>query len=185
MADSQEEVHLQFHEYDWESFEEFQKGLSEILTGHLELLKEQDPSVKVIPPAEKQQLIDQAKLFFFCTKTGHILNLDDYYAWRRNNGGKITLLQEEEPKKVDAAAPSEEPETAQTSSADAPYSSNYQNLVELIVSGKPVPGIKQIPDTVLSDQSSKLEAKSRAKPWEKNKDSVESATGADIQEMTS
>lgn len=185
MVKSQDAVHLEFHEYDWELFQEFQEGLAEILESHLNLLKEQDPSVKVIPPAEKQQLIDQAKLFFFCTKTGHILNLDEYYAWRRNNGGKIALLDDSKEKKSESPV-IEDKETLDNAPAneETPYSSNYQQLVDLIVSGKPVPGIKQIPDTVLSDQSSKLEAKSRVKPWEKNgEEHVASST--DIQEMTS
>ncbi|SGZ56922.1 CIC11C00000000925 [Sungouiella intermedia] len=189
MGDSQESVYLQFQQYDWDSFQEFQEGLSEILNGHLSLLQENDPSVKLIPPPQKQQLIDQAKLFFFCSKTGNILNLDDYYAWKRNNGGKITYV--DDSVEVDSATIENGNEKASANSQsteqsqDAPYSSNYQQLVDLIVSGKPVPGIKQIPDTVLSDQGSKLEAKSRLKPWEQKTESEENdAETSDIQEMT-
>ena len=35
--------------------------------------------------------------------------------------------------------------------------------------GKPIPGIKQIPDTVLTDQGSTASASQRTKPWEKNR----------------
>lgn len=174
MFDSQEKVYLEFLEYDWDSFQEFQEGLSEILSGHLSLLQERDPSVQTVPPAEKQQLIDQAKLFFYSTKTGNILNLDDYYTWKRNNGGKITLVEESEEVNDNG------------NDQEAPYSSNYQELVDLIVSGKPVPGIKQIPDTVLSDQVSKLEAKSRVKPWEqKSEETADEDAESDIQEIAS
>lgn len=178
MADSQEKVYLEFLEYDWDSFQEFQDGLAEILDGYLSLLQERDQTVQVIPPAEKQQLIDQAKLFFYCTKTGNILNLDEYYAWKRNNGGKITFVEESD--EVSA------PEDGDDPNQEAPYSSNYQELVDLIVSGKPVPGIKQIPDTVLSDQGSKLEAKSRVKPWEQKAEGSadEDVAKPDIQEIT-
>lgn len=176
MAESQDSIYLEFLQFDWDSYAEFQDGLKEILDGHLALLKEQDPSVKSIPAADQQQLIDQAKLFYYCTKTGNILNLDDFYAWKRNNGGKIQLL--EETPVINAAESDLRPEST-ASNGETPYSTNYQQLVELIVSGKPVPGIKQIPDTVLSDQSSKLEAPSRTKPWEKKE-----AASADIQEMT-
>lgn len=156
---SQEEVYQQFDAYDWASFDDFQTGLTEILDNYLVSLKEQDSSVTSIPAAQQQQLTDQAKSFFFCSSTGHILNLDDYYLWKRSNGGKITLLED----------PVQEPPSDE---ADAPYSSNYQNLVELIVAGKPVPGIKQIPDTVLSDQRSESLAQTRAKPWETSQESA-------------
>ncbi|GEQ66861.1 hypothetical protein JCM33374_g524 [Metschnikowia sp. JCM 33374] len=169
MTDPQENVYLEFSNYNWNSFKEFQEGLSEILQNHLESLQERDPSVKTIPAAERQQLTDQAKSFFFCSSTGHILNLDEYYSWKRNNGGKITLLDEDNK------------EAANTDIPDAPYSSNYQELVDLIVSGKPVPGIKEIPDTVLSEQKSESRAEKRTKPWEKN---LESQTNPDISEMT-
>ena len=53
--------------------------------------------------------------------------------------------------------------------SDPPYSSNYQELVGLLMLGKPIPGIKQIPDTVLTDQGSTASASQRTKPWEKNR----------------
>lgn len=161
---SQDAVHAEFHNFDWETFEEFQNGLLEILESHLESLKELDPSVTSIPAVERQQLVDQAKSFFFCTKTGHILNLDEYYTWKRINHAKIQEITDEvdevEVKSIDQGAASNQAEVE-----DAPYSSNYQQLVELIVSGKPVPGIKNIPDTVLTEQKSESTASTRPKPW--------------------
>lgn len=153
---NQNAVHSQFHNYDWDSFKEFLEGLSEILESHLESLKEQDPSVITIPAAERQQLVDQAKSFFFCTKTGHILNLDEYYTWKRLNHAKIQEISSDE---------AENSTSAQMNTEEAPYSTNYQQLVELIVSGKPVPGIKTIPDTVLEEQKSQSTASQRPKPW--------------------
>lgn len=162
MADPQEKVYIEFDNYNWDSFKEFQEGLSEILESHLEQLKESDPSVDRIPAPQKQQLIDQAKSFFFCSHTGNILNLDDFYAWKRNNGGKITYVDETEAE----ATPRDVPD-------QVPYSNNYQHVVDLIVSGKPVPGIKHIPDTVLTEQSSKSEAPIRRKPWETDKEALD------------
>lgn len=189
---SQEEVYREFQDFDWASLPDFQEGLSEILAGHLLSLQEQDPLVTSIPAADQQQLIDQAKLFFFCSHTGHILNLDDFYAWKRNNGAKITLLPEEAPEaaakvSVPETAPATAPAAAPTQSTtgtaalETPYSSNYQQLVELIVSGQPIPGIKQIPDTVLLDKKSESQAKARPKPWEV----AEQRTDVDIQDLTS
>lgn len=160
---NQDQVHAEFHNYDWASFDEFQQGLSEIMDSHLESLKEQDPHVTSIPAAQRQQLTDQAKSFFFCTKTGHILNLDEYYSWRRRTEAKIQEL----PDEVEVKAIEGNVEIENGNSDEAPYSSNYQQLVELIVSGKPVPGIKTIPDTVLGEQKSEATAATRPKPWAK------------------
>ncbi|EMG48370.1 hypothetical protein SBY92_003250 [Candida maltosa Xu316] len=146
----QEDVYKEYLNYDWDSFTEFQEGLQEILDNYLTNLKEQDPSITSIPSLDKQQLIDQAKSFFFCNKTGHIINLDDYNEWKLHNGPSNKKIEE----------------ITETQSDAPPYSSNYQELVELITSGKPVPGIKHIPDTVLTDQGSKPTASQRQKPWE-------------------
>ncbi|CAK7894026.1 hypothetical protein CAAN1_02S02146 [[Candida] anglica] len=167
MTNPQEEVYKEYLNYDWKSFTEFQEGLEEILTNYLENMKESDPSITSIPALDKQQLIDQAKCFFYCSHTGNILNLDDFQQWKIHNGDKYFL----NPKITEIHEPV--PEVKQVDDSEAvesgepPYSSNYQELVELIVSGKPIPGIKDIPDTVLSESSSKPEEKQRVKPWEK------------------
>lgn len=163
-----EETYIEYLNYDWNSFREFQEGLTHILDNYLATLKEQDPSVTSIPALDQQQLIDQAKSFFYCSHTGNILNLDDFNEWKLVNGDKynkkITELTDEPSDTKTNDTPSTNNETEP--STNPPYSSNYQQLVELIVSGKPVPGIKQIPNTVLSDKSLKSDAKPRLKPWE-------------------
>ena len=40
--------------------------------------------------------------------------------------------------------------------------------------GKPIPGIKDIPDTILEGQASENQAEKRKKPWEKESGAVES-----------
>jgi hypothetical protein len=50
----------------------------------------------------------------------------------------------------------------------APYPPTFAEIVELITSGKPIPGIKEIPPTLLTDQASKPTASKRRKPWEKD-----------------
>ncbi|KAK6200150.1 uncharacterized protein RJT21DRAFT_121045 [Scheffersomyces amazonensis] len=160
----QEEVYKEFLNYDWDSFSDFQDGLKQILDNYLDNLKEQDASITSIPALDKQQLIDQAKSFFYCSHSGNILNLDDYLQWKLHNGDKY-----DKNKKITEldSAEDESLQQSSSSSSDPPYSSNYQELVELIISGKPVPGIKQIPDTVLTEESSKSQASQRVKPWEK------------------
>ena len=44
----------------------------------------------------------------------------------------------------------------------------FDEIVALITSGKPIPGIRDIPPTVLPDQSTKPTASRRRKPWEKD-----------------
>ncbi len=41
-------------------------------------------------------------------------------------------------------------------------------MVELITTGQPIPGIKEIPDTVLEGQASQATPVKRKKPWEKD-----------------
>lgn len=165
--DEQEEVYKEYLNYDWDSFDDFQLGLQEILSNYLELLKERDALATAIPPGERALLIDQAKSFFFCSQTGHILNLDDFEQWKRDGGYKF-----DKSTKISEIKEDDNPTTTTTAN-ETPYSSNYQELVELIVSGKPVPGIKDIPDTVLSDQKSESKASQRLKPWEKKPEESE------------
>ena len=109
-------------------------------------------------------MINQAKSFFFCYKTGNIINLDDFEDWKLHNEDKF-----KKDKQIEELGTSESTSTNNQSDSDPPYSSNYQELVGLLMLGKPIPGIKQIPDTVLTDQGSTASASQRTKPWEKNR----------------
>ena len=184
---TQEEVYIEYQNYDWDSFSEFREGLQEILENYLDNLKEQDPLVTSIPPLDRRQLEDQAKCFFYCSHTGNILNLDDYEKWRRDNGVHYAIvepkIQEIGDQDIETARHEVDYSEAQGSGTQfetkveksqdddtqPPYSSNYQELVELIVSGKPIPGIKYIPNTVFEDKKSVSLVGQRRKPWEKEK----------------
>ncbi len=52
-------------------------------------------------------------------------------------------------------------------SSGAPRRS-YQEIVDLIQSGKPIPGIKDIPKTILEGQGTEPAKSVRRKPWEKD-----------------
>ena len=61
----------------------------------------------------------------------------------------------------------------------------FDEIVALITSGKPIPGIKDIPPTVLSDQATKPAASRRRKPWEKDEDlAVKEKTFGDRRDET-
>ena len=47
------------------------------------------------------------------------------------------------------------------------YPLSFNHIVELITTGQPIPGIKDIPNTVLEGQASRTVQTSRKKPWEK------------------
>lgn len=50
---------------------------------------------------------------------------------------------------------------------EPPYPKSFQDIVELITSGKPVPGIMEIPDVVSQEPSSRSVGEVRRKPWER------------------
>lgn len=167
----QEKVYKEYLNYDWESDTDFQQGLKEILDSYLANIKEQDPLQTSISSLDQTQLTNQAKLFFFCQKTGHILNLEDFEEWKIHNGDKY----EKNAKIVELGEGKEDIQgEGATTNDEPPYSSNYQNLAELILSGKPVPGIKEIPPVVLTDQGSEPLAAQRKKPWEVNRENSNS-----------
>jgi hypothetical protein len=47
-----------------------------------------------------------------------------------------------------------------------PYPKSFAEIVELITAGKPIPGIKEIPDTILEAPKEQVTAPVRKKPWE-------------------
>lgn len=122
---------------------------------YLDQINGQDDGMKEIiteiPAEEKERLTMQAKTFYFCSKTGEILNIEDYKEWK-----------------------DKEPE----------YSSNYQELVQLILQGKEVPGIKQIPDTVLEGETTEHVVKERKKPWEMEEEKEEKEENVDDEIQT-
>ncbi|ODQ80614.1 hypothetical protein BABINDRAFT_60533 [Babjeviella inositovora NRRL Y-12698] len=158
----QEQTYIEYLNYDWDSCADFQEGIAEIMEQYQDQLQENamPGEVKQILALERDQLINQAKVFFFCSQTGNILSLEDYEEWKLHNGSKhshakIMEIEEAEAPKVNA-----------TSSQIPPYSSNYQELVGMITQGKEIPGIMQIPDTVLAHQATESSAAQRKKPWE-------------------
>lgn len=62
-------------------------------------------------------------------------------------------------------------QNATTAEPTPPYPTSFADIVELITQNKPIPGIEEVPDTVLELGSSKRDtAVRRKKPWEKDED---------------
>jgi hypothetical protein len=76
------------------------------------------------------------------------------------------------------SAPPQE-ERKESKDAEPAYPSSFAHIVELITNNQPIPGIEEIPDTVLAGHDEPSKAAKRRKPWEKDVE-VE-AVGGDTQ----
>ncbi|KAG5367220.1 hypothetical protein CJU89_1674 [Yarrowia sp. B02] len=124
--------------YNFESDPEFNTGLNTLLTNAGTSLEEEQK--KEQQSGQQSELITKAKQFYL-----NRINSKQQEASTAANEPTITY--------------SDPPLTKQLS---------YEELVDLISSGKEVPGIRQIPDTVLGhDASSAATADRPKKPWEK------------------
>lgn len=148
-----------FETHDWQNDERFQAGLCAVLQN----LNEQD----------REEVEQQAKLFYWkrlnaeqemgnpgkaSTETDD--NTEINAKTDTKTGDNINLP--EQPGQPGSAA--DKPDTSQD---EEPRPTRYADIVQLILSGKPIPGIREIPDTQLgADAGSKPVAARRKKPWE-------------------
>lgn len=169
---SPEESFSQFRSYDWDSDADFQAGLQAILAAQ----QQSDPTTSITQQA-RDEIALRAKAFFFQRKFGSSVDLQKYSQWLAVQEGSA---KEQEESASHGTTPQTEQSTdllalpstssdAQEGAAegDTPYPNKYAQIVELILSGKPIPGILDIPDTLLGmEQSSKASVQRRRKPWE-------------------
>lgn len=55
-----------------------------------------------------------------------------------------------------------------SSEPSAPYPTSFSQIVDLITTGQPIPGLKEVPDTLLTGQQSQPITVKRKKPWERD-----------------
>jgi hypothetical protein len=171
----------QLDSYPWSSDPEFQGGLSAILGS-------------VQDPQQIAHLTLRAKCYYYARKAGTAVDFDGYKAWvesgpdgnRDGDAGGLEGNGESsiarDPAFSAAIASGDVVASNNSSSAgdaggdaggglmDAPKPASFAEICDLIAQGKPIPGIKEIPDTVLEGQKSTSQAERRRKPWEKNED---------------
>ncbi|CAF9909800.1 MAG: hypothetical protein GOMPHAMPRED_006869 [Gomphillus americanus] len=129
--------------YPWDSDQEYQHGLQAILGS--------DPDQE-----QAKHLIMRAKCFYYARKFKTPLDFSEYQKWHSEQ----TLgVQNDTP---DVSMQSQ----SNVTDEQPPYPMTFNEIVELITSGKPVPGIKEIPNTVLEGQASESRISNRKKPWE-------------------
>ncbi|KAK9237484.1 hypothetical protein V1525DRAFT_426223 [Lipomyces kononenkoae] len=164
----------EFETYDWASDPDFTQGLESVLSSRGNTLSDE----------EKRTIECKARLFFYSRKIQKNIAYDDYIAWKAshvrspvNESPSSPLSSASEP--VPSTSTPGQPallspasvsggSTSENEKDTAPYPSSFAHIVELITSGKEIPGIKQIPNILLGDTaSSHSEIPQRQKPWAK------------------
>ncbi|GLI79055.1 hypothetical protein PoHVEF18_007378 [Penicillium ochrochloron] len=176
MTDSQSPSSFeQLKAYPFTSDPEFAKGLA-IILGHA------DTPASEAEMSRDDDLVLQAKCFFFSRKAKLTppINFAAYKAWltgaSESNTATAVSGQSSEPSTGTAVATNES-----STSAEPAYPTSFAHIVELITTGQPIPGIQQIPDTVLEGHVLSSEKPRRRKPWEKDVEETVSVQ----EEMTS
>ncbi|KAI5368196.1 hypothetical protein Slin15195_G033300 [Septoria linicola] len=144
-------LYHQLDDYNWAADQEFQGGLAAILGS-------------VQDPHQVEHLTLRAKCYYFARKAGTPVDFDGYKNWVEarggggagvNGGSGVGGAQLQPPPVNDGAM------------GDAPKPASFAEICDMIAEGKPIPGIKDIPDTILEGQASDTQAEKRKKPWEK------------------
>ncbi|KAF9954445.1 hypothetical protein BGZ72_004582 [Mortierella alpina] len=164
---SQQSIFEKFESYDFEGDATFQNGLKSIVNGN------QDK-----PEREQQEAIQNAKYFYF---SRFVQNFDNrqYQAWRAqqpaapgstSESSDVTReghesqhdqLSTHDTADMTAATPS-----TTSAGADPSYPKSFQEICELIASGKPIPGIRQIPNNLAEGTPSEAKLAPKLKPWQ-------------------
>ncbi|KAL9129257.1 MAG: hypothetical protein Q9217_002237 [Psora testacea] len=161
----------QLEAYPWSIDREFQSGLQSIL--------DQNQS-----PEQIEHLTLRARCFYYARKSGIPIDFYAYKAWRADRHASCDLTNGTAPlsysnsSAASAAATSSsavewsptlrhEP-TSDPTGPPAPYPTTFSQIMKLISTGQPIPGIKDVPDTVLEGHASRSMAGKRRKPWEKD-----------------
>lgn len=177
---SQATVFSAFSQYPFETDPEYLNGLATIL-GHPSTL----PSPSEI--SQNADLVLQAQCFYFARKHGlPPIDPSAYRTWleTRSSGGPAPLPAAGQASDIPTTAAQAEPATAsgvpsapiaaETSDERPPYPTSFEAIVDLITRNIPVPGIEEIPTTVLDHGSSKVDhTPRRRKPWETDAASAE------------
>ncbi|KMP03428.1 hypothetical protein CIRG_03120 [Coccidioides immitis RMSCC 2394] len=159
----------QLHSYSFTEDPEFKLGLAVIL---------RQPGT----PATDEQvnrtddLVMKAKCFYFSRKHSiqPPLDLLEYKAWLQTHPGESESQPQPQPQPQDQQLPSEPPQSTAAgpcSSASEqqppPLQTTRRRHDSSDTCSQPIPGIQQIPDTILTGQEGPTTAARRRKPWER------------------
>ncbi|KAK4550682.1 hypothetical protein LTR36_000261 [Oleoguttula mirabilis] len=145
----------QLDSYPWDDDQEFQGGLSAILG-----------SVK--DPAQVEHLTLRAKCYYYARKAGTHVDFDGYKRWVELGGQEEGTNGLSEPGQSELHDELEETGSGDGGMVNAPKPASFAEICDMIAEGKPIPGIKDIPETILEGQASESQTSRRKKPWEKD-----------------
>ncbi|KAK3067484.1 hypothetical protein LTR53_015621 [Teratosphaeriaceae sp. CCFEE 6253] len=173
-------LYHQLAAYPWDSDPEFQSGLRAIL-GPLAI---QDTD-------QVAHLTLRAQCYYYARKAGTAVDFDGYRQWLAQDedgrdvqrDGEVTYRNGGDSRHTEAGAvadggnvhgspPDGDQATAPaqvngTTSSAPTHPATFAEICDMIAEGKPIPGIKDIPDTILEGHASEKKASGRMKPWEK------------------
>ncbi|KAL8757827.1 MAG: hypothetical protein Q9184_004108 [Pyrenodesmia sp. 2 TL-2023] len=160
--DYDDSIFSQLEFYPFSTDTEFQSGLSTILSS----TSSQDPELLTL----------RARCFYFSRKRDVSIDFHSYMLWRSElslppvtAGFQDTVASEVRSNGTPADSGMDETLTAKQpeQQSQAPYPSSFAQIVDLITKGDPIPGIKEVPDTLLTGQESMANTAKRRKPWER------------------
>ncbi|KAF2432234.1 hypothetical protein EJ08DRAFT_586030 [Tothia fuscella] len=158
------DIYAHVDNYPWNADVEFLGGLSAILGPNPD-------------ESSRNDLTLRARCFYFSRKFNTNIDFDTYKAYYQRHHGNSSLptppasMNNGPTIKADPDLPPWTAPSAQVSTSAEPDAAprlSYQEIVDLITEGKDVPGIRDIPETVLQGQGTTASAPRRRKPWEKN-----------------
>ncbi|KIW18299.1 hypothetical protein PV08_02587 [Exophiala spinifera] len=162
--------------YPFDTDQEYQAGLATIL-GHPETPVTSDELI------DKKELVLQARCFYFSRKFA-LPPIDPvaYSSWllsrsqadpspSRDPQSQIPVAQHISSAEESVPSAVSQLNPASSSEPEPPYPTSFAHIVDLITRNMPIPGIEEIPNTVLEPGSSKIDKNPRRrKPWETDAD---------------
>lgn len=106
-----------------------------------------------------------AQINGLCSKYNANVPFEDYRTWRESQN-ESSLSDTVLPPKATNASSLLAAEPALEDPSTATKSLSFAEVMELVQSGQPIPGIKDIPDTVLEGKGTEAAKPERQKPWE-------------------
>ncbi|KAL4949937.1 hypothetical protein BDW69DRAFT_66065 [Aspergillus filifer] len=162
---TQTEIFERLATYPFTSDPEFSAGLATIL-GH-----------PATPASEEEikrndDLVLQAKCYYFSRKEklSPPLDVTAYSTWLEakhfTGASAVGPRDSDSSAKTSSSSGNAEP-GSNTVGSEPAYPISFAHIVELITTGQPVPGIQEIPDTLLTGQGAASAKPRRLKPWER------------------
>ncbi|KAF9144684.1 hypothetical protein BGX30_011884 [Mortierella sp. GBA39] len=160
----QEQLFQKFQSYNFDADANFQAGLKSIIGNA------QNKSAQ-----EQKDAVEKAKYFYY-SRFVQSFDYNQYQAWRQLKAATSIDQDESQGSSAPSSTPAEivdetiaEESQSSSTAADPTYPKSFQEICELIASGKPIPGIRQIPNNLAEGVPSEAKLAPKLKPWEKKK----------------